>query len=259
MSILSDFEDRIGGALEGMFAGVFRSPVQPVEIARTLAKAMDDGRTLGVGKVYAPLGFTVALSPEDDDNLGSFKGTLSGELATYLADHARERGYHLAGQPHISFVVHDDLRLGRFRVSAELSAPEYAASEPGPGAPSMPAAHSPAPRAPQHAPATSAPPTMPAARTAPVVSVGSTGRDVVLQGSSVVVGRLATSGIRLADANVSREHAAFVRDGDGWAIEDLASTNGTLLNGDPVSKARLTDGDVVEIGLTRLTYHEPGA
>ena len=34
MSILSDFEDRMGRAVEGMFAGVFRSPVQPAELAR---------------------------------------------------------------------------------------------------------------------------------------------------------------------------------------------------------------------------------
>jgi len=89
------------------------------------------------------------------------------------------------------------------------------------------------------------------------VTVGEQGHDVVLRGQSVVAGRLATSAIRLADSNASREHAAFVRDGDGWAIEDLGSTNGTSLNGAPVSRERLHDGDVVEIGLTRLTFHEP--
>ncbi len=71
MSILTDFEDRVGGALEGMFAGVFRSPVQPVEIAKALAKAMDEGRTVGVGKVYAPVAYTVALSPQDAAKFGA--------------------------------------------------------------------------------------------------------------------------------------------------------------------------------------------
>lgn len=237
MSILSDFEDRVGGALEGMFAGVFRSPVQPVEIARALAKAMDDGRTIGVGKVYAPLGFTVALSPEDDENFGSFTATLGGELGTFLADHAREHGYHLTAQPHVTFVVHDDLRLGRFRVSAELAAPEFVAAPPAEREARAASPH-------DHELAT--------------VTVGETGHDVALTGTSVVIGRLASSGIRLADSNVSREHAAFVRDGDGWAIEDLASTNGTLLNGEPVSRQRLRNGDIIEIGLARLTYHGPG-
>jgi hypothetical protein len=233
MSILTDFEDRIGGALEGVFAGVFRSPVQPVEIARALGKAMDDGRAVGVGKIYAPLGYTVALSPEDSEKFGAFTATLAGELATFLSDHAREHGYHLTSAPHVSFAVHDDLRLGRFRVSAELASPERAAvSE-------------------REAPA-------PHAVGSPMVTVGESGHDVELRGESVVVGRLAASGIRLADTNASREHAAFVREGDGWAIEDLASTNGTRLNGEPVARARLRDGDVVEIGLTRLTYHEAG-
>jgi hypothetical protein len=241
MSILSDFEDRVGGALEGVFAGVFRSPVQPVELARALGKAMDDGRSVGVGKVYAPLGYTVALSPEDSEKFGTFTTTLSGELATYLTDHARERGYRLTAAPHVTFTVHDDLRLGRFRVSAELAAPELA----------VPKYSAPVPDAGREEPAS------PAGGLA-TVTVGDSGHDVVLGGDTVVVGRLATSGIRLADANVSREHAAFVRAAGGWGIEDLGSTNGTLLNGQPVSRAPLHDGDVIEIGLSRLIYHGPG-
>jgi hypothetical protein len=245
VSILSDFEDRIGGALEGVFAGVFHSPVQPVEIARALGKAMDDGRSVGVGKVYAPLGYTVALSPDDAENFGAFADTLAGELATFLVDHARERGYHLVSTPQVSFVIHEDLRLGRFRVSAELAAPEPVA--PDPPRPEFASPYD------QFAPDSVAGPGSGLA----TVTVGDLELDVVLRGERVTVGRLAASGIQLTDANVSREHAAFVRQDDGWAIEDLDSTNGTMLNGAPVGRAALSDGDVVEIGLTRLTYHEP--
>jgi hypothetical protein len=276
VSILSEFEDRIGGAVEGVFAGVFRSPVQPVELARSLAKAMDDGRTVGVGKVYAPLGYTVALSREDSDKFGAFTATLAGELATYLTDHARERGYHLTAAPHVSFVVHDDLKLGRFRVSSELAAPEPAnvpvrantapAPTPGPTG-----GHAPAAPALFDAEAESNPrtplgdeaffdqeePSGPVGDLA-TVTIGEDGHDVALSGETVMVGRLASAGVRLADANVSREHAVFVRAAGGWAIQDLGSTNGTLLNGHPVSRALLRHGDVVEIGVTRLTYHEPG-
>lgn len=248
MSILSDFEDRIGGALEGVFAGVFRSPVQPVEIARSLAKAMDDGRSVGVGKVYAPLGYVVALSPEDSEKFGAFAQTLAGELATFLTDHARERGYTLPGTPNVAFIVHDDLRLGRFRVSAELAAPE------APLPPTVTAAAPAVPGGGASAPAEETPDLFGGLAT---VTLSEEGHDVALRGQSVVVGRLASSGIRLADANASREHAAFVADGDGWAIQDLGSTNGTLLNGEPVSFQHLREGDVIEIGVTRLTYHEP--
>jgi hypothetical protein len=208
---------------------------------------MDDGRSVGVGKVYAPLGYVVALSPDDADKFGSFVDTLAGELATFLVDHARERGYHLMSTPRVEFVVHDDLRLGRFRVSAELAVPE-----PEPPAPVRPEPEFARPFD-QFAPESSAGPGSGLA----TVTVGELELDVVLRGERVTVGRLATSGIQLTDANVSREHAAFVRDADGWAIEDLDSTNGTMLNGIPVDRAALSDGDVVEIGLTRLTYHEP--
>ncbi len=232
MGILSDFEDRIGGAIEGVFAGAFRSPVQPVEIARALARAADDGRSLGVATVYAPTSYTVALSHEDSENLGAFRATLAGELATYVADHARESGYHLHGKPRVEFTVHDDLRLGRFRVSATLSEEPHA-----------PSTHS-----------TSGSPATPGLAT---VTVGDLGHDVALSGDQVVVGRLAECQIHLDDANVSRRHAAFVRLDAGWAITDLGSTNGTRVNGEPVERVRLRDGDVIEIGLARLVYHEP--
>ncbi len=236
MGILSDFEDRIGGAIEGMFAGAFRSPVQPVELARALARAADDGRSLGVATVYIPTSYTVALSAEDSDKLGRFRTTLAGELATYLTDHAREHGYHLHERPQVDFVVHDDLKLGRFRVSASLA--EEPEQDPVRAAGRKPGA----------------PPTPGIA----TVTVSDLGHDVALAGEEVVVGRLAECQIHIADANVSRRHAAFIRLDDGWAITDLGSTNGTRVNGRNVERARLRNGDVIEIGLARLVYHEPG-
>lgn len=243
MSILSDFEDRVGGALEGAFASVFRSPVQPSEIAKSLAKAMDDGRMVGVGKVYAPVSYVVALSPEDEDNLGAFTATLAGELATYLVDHARERVYHLASHPHVAFVTDDDLRLGRFRVSAELAFAEDVPELPAGGAGfyDRESGDEPAP--------------VPGLAT---VTVGETGHDVALRGERVTIGRVSDCDICISDANVSRRHAAIVRADGTWRIEDLGSTNGTLLNGAPVESAELADGDVIGIGLTRLVFHSNG-
>ena len=236
MGILSDFDERIAAGIEGLFAGAFRSPVQPVELARALARAADDGRALGVGTVYAPTAYVVALSPEDADKLGAFKPVLAGELATYLVDHARVHGYVLPSRPSVSFTVHDDLRLGRFRVSATLA--------------DQPAAE-------QH-PEVHFSDTSPETPRMATVTVSDLEHDVALRGDEVVVGRLAECQICLPDANVSRRHAAFIRLDDGWAIADLGSTNGTLVNGQPIERARLHDSDVIEIGLTRLIFHEPG-
>lgn len=234
MGILSDFEDRIGSSIEGFFAGAFRSPVQPAELAKSLAREMDDGRVIGIGKVYVPTAYTIALSVADDEQLGAFKPTLGGELATYLTDHARESGYALEANPSVTFIVHDDLHLGRYRVSAAL-----AETPPAPGGGSRRR------------------PTITPDGGIATVTVSGLEHDVALRGDQVVVGRLAECQIHLPDANVSRRHAAFIRVDDGWAIDDLDSTNGTRLNGRTVSRARLHDGDVIEIGVTQLIYHDP--
>ena len=247
MSILSDFEDRVASAVEGLFAGAFRSPVQPAELARSLGRLMDDERMVGVGKVYAPSAYTVALSPEDSENLGTFKTVLAGELATFLAERAREQSYHLVTRPSVLFVVHDDLRLGRFRAEAEHVHPEEAfPAEGGAGqAAGVERPEHPAVRA-SHA------------RTFDTISVGEEGHDIALRGDTMVIGRLKQCDICLADANASRRHAQLVREGGEWHVEDLESTNGTRLNGRAVTRAKLQEGDVIEIGMTRLTYHRGG-
>jgi hypothetical protein len=243
LSILSDFEDRVGSAVEGLFAGAFRSPVQPAEVAKALGRAMDDGRMVGVGKVYAPVAYTVALSTADMENLRGFAPVLAGELATYLVERAREQGYHLASKPSVAFIEHADLRLGRFRVSAEHAPAEEAVEEP-------------APTVYDHALDVFGDDT----ERGPIdridtVTVGETGHDVALRGDRVIIGRLQDCDVCLADANVSRRHAELLLLDGEWCVQDLESTNGTVLNGEPVTRARLRDGDVIEIGLTRLTYH----
>jgi pSer/pThr/pTyr-binding forkhead associated (FHA) protein len=70
----------------------------------------------------------------------------------------------------------------------------------------------------------------------------------------MVVGRDATSGIRLAhDEFVSARHARIEPRPDGAMVDDLGSTNGTFVNGSKLKKARLAKaGDVIKIGATEL-------
>jgi hypothetical protein len=273
VSILSDFEDRIGRAVEGGFARVFRSPVQPAELARKLGKEMDRRKVLGVGKVYAPTLYNVLLSEKDDSTLGGFADTLSGELETYLIGYARERDYVLTTRPVVRFLVDPDLRLGRFEVIGELMSPEEISTELGnlagddadPIPPSARAkAVADAPPAAEHifdaetdVTAYRMAVTPSAAERIATVTVRGVDHDVVLRGDRAVVGRLNACEICLSDVNVSREHAIFERDDDGWSIRDLGSTNGTLVNGKRVDHSHLRDGDVVVIGVTELIYHEP--
>ena len=265
LSILSDFEDRVSSAVESVFAGVFRSPVQPAEVARACAKEMDRRKKLGVGKVYAPTMYSVLLSPKDGDALGGFAETLGGELATYLVSYARERDYQLAARPVVRFLIDDELKLGRFVVIGELLSPEEIAAELGQPDESIhePETVGPPARAAQRtavAPAVfdvEAPPASPAASAIATVTVPGMAHDVALGGERMVIGRLKTCDICLADAVASREHAALEREGAGWALVDLGSTNGTLVNGERTDRARLRDGDTITIGTSELIYHEP--
>lgn len=293
MSILSEFEDRIARAVEGVFAGVFRSRAQPAELAKALGREMDRRRVVGVGKIYAPNLFTIVISPADEQRLGSFTETLAAELATYLLGYSREKGYSLDQRPFVRFRVHDDLKLGRFEVLAELvSASELAEAAEGAGfyvptegaeprdagrppVPFVPPVVSPlAAEPPRPGPGVTLPPSAilaaaavagtPAQEREPrtlralsTVTVTGIEHDVVLSGDRVVVGRSGAADIRLADSNVSREHAAFDYEAGGWVFSDLGSTNGTFVNGEAVQRKRLRDGDVISVGVSELVYHEP--
>lgn len=70
------------------------------------------------------------------------------------------------------------------------------------------------------------------------------------------IGRQSECEIHLEDSQISRRHAEIIRDGSGWAILDLQSTNGTLVNGERVSQHHLRNGDVVTVGTTTIRYRE---
>src|SRR5207344_914054 len=75
--------------------------VQPVELARKLAKEMDEHRSVSVSRVYVPNEYTLYLSPRDRDQFQSYEGSLIGELQEYLAEHARREGYALLTPPKV--------------------------------------------------------------------------------------------------------------------------------------------------------------
>ncbi|MBU6296473.1 MAG: FHA domain-containing protein [Planctomycetes bacterium] len=67
-----------------------------------------------------------------------------------------------------------------------------------------------------------------------------------------ILGRGDDADIQIDDSSVSRYHCRFADTAHGWLVEDLATTNGTRVNGVPVLRAYLTSGDWLEVGTARL-------
>jgi len=89
MSVLRNLETRIADLVEGTFGRVFRTQVRPVEIARKLAREMDEHKTVSVSRTYVPNEYVVWLSPEDRSRLEGVEHELVDELSAYLLEHAR--------------------------------------------------------------------------------------------------------------------------------------------------------------------------
>jgi len=70
----------------------------------------------------------------------------------------------------------------------------------------------------------------------------------------LIIGRDQECHLKLDDANVSKRHAVIYTLGNDDILEDLGSTNGTMLNGEIIKRHILQDHDVVELGAYRLEY-----
>src|SRR5579859_6130434 len=125
MSILRSLESKIAGLVEGTFSRAFRSEVRPVEIARKLAREMEDHKYLSVSRTIVPNEYRVYLSPRDRERFAGYEDALAAELAGYLLEHARRERLALLSRPVIEFETDDRLGLGEFGIQTRVSqAPE---------------------------------------------------------------------------------------------------------------------------------------
>lgn len=75
-----------------------------------------------------------------------------------------------------------------------------------------------------------------------------------LEKERFVIGRRPTCDVQINDQGISKEHLAIVSVGNDQIVEDLGSTNGTVVNGQQVKRHILQNGDVIEVGRYCIKY-----
>ena len=260
MTVLRAIEQKIEGLFEGVFGRAFRAHVQPVELARKLAKEMDDHRTVSVSRVYVPNEYTVYLAPTDRDQFEGYEEALIGELQDYLGQHARREEYEPLSPPTVSMETDADLSIGEFGIATRMVQREPRKREPGePKSQAQAGAtmiYRPEPE-PEPEPEPAPAPVATAVPEAPPAIVRAGAAEYPLERGRLVIGRSRECDIRLADPNVSRKHAEVRQEGSSFYVVDLDSTNGTEVNGRRARRARLQDGDTILLGSTELVFQLP--
>src|ERR1700690_4473028 len=124
--VLRGIEQKIEALFEGVFGRAFKTNVQPVELARKLAKEMDEHRTISVSRVYVPNEYVLYLSTGDRETFCGYEASLLGELQEYLIEHARREGYPLLTQPRVLMETDADLQVGEFGIATRMAQPKGA-------------------------------------------------------------------------------------------------------------------------------------
>jgi hypothetical protein len=250
--VLRSIEQKIEALFEGVFGRAFRTNVQPVELARKLAKEMDEHRVVSVSRVYVPNEYTVYLSSGDRGQFEGYENSLQSELEEYLGEHARRESYALLTPPRVALETDEDLALGEFGIATRMVQPRHGTRTDEPeeqiesGA-TMIYKH-PVPDAEEAA----SPEEPGLEREVGVLSWD--GQRLRVDKRHVVLGRSRECDIQIEDANVSRRHAELRQEGTSFWIVDLDSTNGIEVNGRRVQRAKLEPGDSFTVGSTEVTF-----
>jgi Protein of unknown function (DUF3662)/FHA domain len=261
VGVLQRFERRLEGMVGLTFARIFKGKVHPAEIAHALQREADEQRNvLGGGRVLAPNVYVVTLGPVDHDNLAEWADQLSTELADMVTEHISAEGWETFGDVEVHLERDEELRTGVFEVASHVTGAgahphrqEAAVPSVHPGLPPLPPLAAPAGEPPH--------PVSPGrvgAHVTHLLVVDGPGTKHVLEQGSNVIGRGTEADIRIPDTGVSRRHADVQLAGGTVVVEDLGSTNGTLVNGRKVARQQLDDGDVLRIGHSVLVYRQDG-
>lgn len=291
------FERRLERVVGSAFARVFKGQVEPVEIGAQLEREADDKKAImGAGQIMAPNRYRVTLGPTDYERLSPWADQLVVAFAELVQEHLDDQGWTTLGDIEVYLDLDDTLHTGVFGVASRMESDVPPRRRPHDSL-SLPAIQDDPAPAGYHPGAGYPPPPMPAAaaygappaygepggardfvpgfeggyvdqqgyasqqqvRVRHVLHVDGTPQLHVLHTGSNVVGRGQDADLRLNDQGVSRRHLDVQFDGYTATAYDLGSTNGTTINGRPMTAQQLQHGDVLRIGHSRLVFQQEPA
>jgi Protein of unknown function (DUF3662)/FHA domain len=244
-------------------ARLFRTRLQPIQIQHRIERAMENERLTTTDRTLAPNRFVVHLHPDDLADFGDMTGTLAAELADSALSFARSHHYTVADRPRVDLVADPAIQRADIRVVARFADAlgNRASSGPAGAAASVgePLAPAPSDIEPSDTRVFEVPkPTVPRA-VIQVTDPDGQARRIVVEAGSLTIGRATDNDLIARDSRVSRHHGRITGRRGTLVYVDLGSTNGSRVNGVPVSEVVLGAGDRLEIGDTALVVEVAGA
>lgn len=215
MGLLDSFERGLERAVNGAFAKTFKSGIQPVEISGALRRELDTkAAVVSRDRILVPHNFRVLLAPGDYERMLALGDQLIEELAQLVRAHATAQHYSFAAGVQISCERSTSLSQGMVEIVSSNAQ----------GAVSW----------------------------NPVLEIA--GRRYPIIRTRTVIGRGSDADITVDDSSISRRHVEILWDGKRAQVNDLGSTNGSLLNGSAVTTAPLAPDSAIDIGRTRIVF-----
>jgi hypothetical protein len=215
LGLLDSFEKGLERVVNGAFARTFKSGLQPVEITSALRRELDTkAAVVARDRILVPNKFGVYLAPGDYERMTGIGPTLIDEFTQLVQTHATAQHYQFAGGISIRLAEDPALAEGVVRIESSNVKGEVSWT--------------------------------------PILDIG--GKRYPITKSHTVIGRGGEADITVDDSGISRRHVEILWDGKRAQVNDLGSTNGSQLNGAPVTKAALPPDSVISIGRTRIVF-----
>jgi len=122
MGVFRSIENGVENAFDKASGAVFKSPLEPAQIAKKAVQLMRQNKLVGSGRQYAPTLYNVLVSPKDNNRLFGFYPTLAAEIETLLMSKGADSGLIFDGRPLVRFIVDNKLKSGRFDIIVEVVA-----------------------------------------------------------------------------------------------------------------------------------------